>query len=79
MKNILASKLQSTQPYTNQELAWLLENIAHPDSDIRDKLVYAIFCHILLNSLITREQAQELLQLSLDTKPFSLEASTLIC
>lgn len=65
------------QPYTNQELAWLLENIAHPDSDIRDKLVYAIFCHILLNSLITREQAQELLQLSLDTKPFSLEGPTL--
>jgi hypothetical protein len=43
MKNILASKLQSTQPYTNQELAWLLENIGHPDSDIRDKLVYATF------------------------------------
>lgn len=77
MKNILASKLQSTQPYTNQELAWLLENIAHPDSDIRDKLVYATFCHILLNSLITREQAQELLQRSLDTKPFSLEGPTL--
>ena len=77
MKNILASKLQSTQPYTNQELAWLLENIGHPDSDIRDKLVYATFCHILLNGLITREQAQELLQRSLDTKPFSLEASTL--
>lgn len=79
MKNILASKLQSTQPYTNQELAWLLENIGHPDSDIRDKLVYTTFCHILLNRLITREQAQELLQRSLDTKPFSLEASTLIC
>lgn len=43
MKNILASKLQSTQPYTNQELACLLENIGHPDSDIRDKLVYATF------------------------------------
>ena len=42
MKNILASKLQSTQPYTNQELAWLLENIGHPDSDIRDKLVYLL-------------------------------------
>ena len=27
----------------------------------------------------TREQAQELLQRSLDTRPFSLEASTLIC
>ncbi|HFI0015263.1 TPA: hypothetical protein ACGOTK_001686 [Streptococcus suis] len=77
MKNILASKLQSTQPYTNQELACLLENIGHPDSDIRDKLVYATFCHILLNGLITREQAQELLQRSLDTKPFSLESSTL--
>lgn len=77
MKNILTSKLQSTQAYTNQELAWLLENIGHPDSDIRDKLVYATFCNILLNGLITREQAQELLKGSQDTKPFSKEAPTL--
>ena len=79
MKNILASKLQSTQPYTNQELAWLLENIGHPDSDIRDKLVYATFCHILLNGLITREQAQELLQRSLDTKPLKKKKKTINC
>ena len=71
MKNILASKLQSTQPYTNQELAWLLENIGHPDSDIREKLVYATFCHILLNSLITREQAQERKQKHTDKKKTS--------
>ncbi|HFI0501254.1 TPA: DUF2785 domain-containing protein [Streptococcus suis] len=77
MKNILSSKLQSTQPYTNQEISWLLENIGHPDPTIRDELVYASFCHICLNGLITREQAQELLQYSQDTKPFSLEAPTL--
>lgn len=43
MKNILISKLQATQAYTNQELAWLLENIGHPDPAIRDELVYAVF------------------------------------
>ncbi len=42
MKNILISKLQ-VQAYTNQELAWLLENIGHPDPAIRDELVYASF------------------------------------
>ncbi|MEI4332802.1 DUF2785 domain-containing protein [Streptococcus suis] len=77
MKNILISKLQATQAYTNQELVWLLENIGHPDPAIRDDLVYTSFCHICLNGLITREQAQELLQYSQDTKPFSLEAPTL--
>ncbi|WP_029179424.1 DUF2785 domain-containing protein [Streptococcus suis] len=73
----LIEKLQTSKPYTNDELAWLLENIGHPDPTIRDELVYASFCHIFLNGLITREQAQELLQRSQDTKPFSLESSTL--
>ncbi|MFM0795173.1 DUF2785 domain-containing protein [Streptococcus suis] len=73
----LIEKLQTSKPYTNDELAWLLENIGHPDPTIRDELVYASFCHIFLDGLITREQAQELLQDSQDTKPFSLESSTL--
>lgn len=60
MKNILTSKLQATQPYTKQELFWLLENIGHPDPIIRDELVYASFCHIFPSGLITREQAKEL-------------------
>ncbi|WP_029186868.1 DUF2785 domain-containing protein [Streptococcus suis] len=73
----LIEKLQTSKTYTNDELAWLLENIGHPDPAIRDELVYASFCHIFLNGLITREKAQELLQRSQDTKPFSLESSTL--
>ncbi|MFH6662367.1 DUF2785 domain-containing protein [Streptococcus suis] len=77
MKNILTAKLQSTQSYTNQELSWLLENIGHPDPAIRDELVYASFCHIFLDGLITREQAQSLLQFSQETNPLSLESSTL--
>ncbi|HEP1819894.1 TPA: DUF2785 domain-containing protein [Streptococcus suis] len=76
MKEFLMEKIQTSQPYTNAELAWLLENIGHPDPTIRDELVYASFCHIFLEGLITREQAQELLQDSQDTKPFSLEGST---
>ncbi|CYV04257.1 DUF2785 domain-containing protein [Streptococcus suis] len=77
MKEFLMEKIQTSQPYTNAELAWLLENIGHPDPAIRDELVYASFCHIFLEGLITREQAQSLLQFSQETKPFSLESSTL--
>lgn len=73
----LIEKLQTSKPYTDDELAWLLENIGHPDPTIRDELVYASFCHIFLEGLITREQAQSLLQFSQETKPFSLESSTL--
>ncbi|HFI0048582.1 TPA: DUF2785 domain-containing protein [Streptococcus suis] len=72
----LIEKLQTSKPYTDDELAWLLENIGHPDPTIRDELVYASFCHIFLEGLITREQAQSLLQFSQETKPFSLEGST---
>ncbi|HEM5079316.1 TPA: DUF2785 domain-containing protein [Streptococcus suis] len=77
MKEFLMEKIHTSQPYTNAELAWLLENISHPDPAIRDELVYASFCHIFLEGLITREQAQSLLQFSQETKPFSLESSTL--
>ncbi|HEM3468772.1 TPA: DUF2785 domain-containing protein [Streptococcus suis] len=73
----LIEKLQTSKPYTDDELAWLLENIGHPDPTIRDELVYASFCHIFLNGLITREQAQSLLQFSQETNPLSLESSTL--
>ncbi|HFU3982955.1 TPA: DUF2785 domain-containing protein [Streptococcus suis] len=76
MKEFLMEKIQTSQPYTNAELAWLLENIGHPDPAIRDELVYASFCHIFLEGLITREQAQSLLQFSQETKPFSPEGST---
>ncbi|HEL1581831.1 TPA: DUF2785 domain-containing protein [Streptococcus suis] len=77
MKEFLMEKIHTSQPYTNAELAWLLENISHPDPAIRDELVYASFCHIFLEGLITREQAQSLLQFSQDTNPLSLESSTL--
>ncbi|HEM3666951.1 TPA: DUF2785 domain-containing protein [Streptococcus suis] len=73
----LIEKLQTSKPYTDDELAWLLENIGHPDPAIRDELVYASFCHIFLDGLITREQAQSLLQFSQETNPLSLENSTL--
>ncbi|MFI3065349.1 DUF2785 domain-containing protein [Streptococcus suis] len=73
----LIEKLQTSKPYTNDELAWLVEYIGHPDPTIRDELIYASFCHIFLNGLITREQAQSLLQFSQETNPLSLESSTL--
>lgn len=76
MKEFLMEKIQTSQPYADAELAWLLENIGHPEPTIRDELVYASFCHIFLEGLITREQAQSLLQFSQETKPFSPEGST---
>lgn len=75
MKEFLMEKIQTSQPYTNAELDWLLENIGHPDPTIRDELVYASFA-ISFGGLITREQAQSLLQFSQETKPFSLEGPT---
>ncbi|NQN86583.1 DUF2785 domain-containing protein [Streptococcus suis] len=77
MMEELIEKLQTSKLYTNDELAWLLENIGHPDPAIRDELVYASFCHIFLEGLVTREQAQSLLQFSQETNPLSLESSTL--
>ncbi|AWX94768.1 hypothetical protein BKM67_00830 [Streptococcus suis] len=77
MMKELIEKLQTSKPYTNDELAWLVEYIGHPDPTIRDELIYASFCHIFLNGLITREQAQSLLQFSQETNPLSLESSTL--
>lgn len=77
MKEFLMEKIQTSQPYADAELAWLLENIGHPDPTIRDELVYASFCHIFLDGLITREQAQSLLQFFQETNPLSLESSTL--
>lgn len=76
MKEFLMEKIQTSQPYADAELAWLLENIGHPDPTIRDELVYASFCHIFLEGLITRKQAQSLLQFSQETKPFSPEGSS---
>ncbi|WP_105207833.1 DUF2785 domain-containing protein [Streptococcus suis] len=73
----LIEKLQTSKPYTDDELAWLLENIGHYVPAIRDELVYASFCHIFFEGLVTREQAQSLLQFSQETNPLSLESSTL--
>ncbi|HFI0130307.1 TPA: hypothetical protein ACGOSD_000493 [Streptococcus suis] len=47
----LIEKLQTSKLYTNDELAWLLENIGHPDPTIRDELIYATFCHIFLRGM----------------------------
>lgn len=56
MQEQLTIQLTQTEPYTNDDIHWLLEHIGHPNPDIRDELVYASFCHMLLDELITPEQ-----------------------
>lgn len=53
MKETLYQKLRASELYTQEELYWLLDNIGNPEADIRDQLVYASFCHALLDGLVT--------------------------
>lgn len=62
MKQILSRKLQASEPYTREELGWLLEHVGDDNPEIRDDLTYASFCHALLDSLITLEDYHWLLQ-----------------
>lgn len=43
---------------------WLLDHIGDPDPAIRDQLVYASFCHLFLDELISKDQAQQLFEQS---------------
>lgn len=52
MKERLQKKLHETHPYSRQELDWLLDHIGDEDASIRDDLVYASFCHVLLSPLL---------------------------
>ncbi|WP_438478468.1 hypothetical protein [Streptococcus pluranimalium] len=54
MKQRLYQKLQKSEPYTREELLWFLKNIGHPEAEIRDDLVYASFCHALLDGLVSK-------------------------
>lgn len=66
MKKILEEKLQSEKPsYSDEEVVWLLDNIGHPDGEIRDALVYNSLGRGLFEGLFTREQFQLLLEESL--------------
>lgn len=58
----LTLKLSQQIPYSNSELNWLLEHIGHPDPTIRDELVYASFCHALLQQLVSTHQLQYLFE-----------------
>lgn len=53
MKETLYQTLQASEWYTQEELYWLLDNIGNPEANIWDQLVYASFCHALLDSLVT--------------------------
>lgn len=63
-KEDLQNKLQTSTPYQRIEVDWLLQNIGNPDPDIRDQLVYASFCHGLLNQLFQLEDFSYLLKVT---------------
>ena len=52
MKHQLYEKSQTTEPYSQKELGWLLDHVGDSDASIRDDLVYASFCHALLDGLV---------------------------
>lgn len=53
MKSSLHKKLTQSTPYEKEELQWLLVHISDLNPDIRDELVYASFCHALLDQLLS--------------------------
>jgi len=55
---------KENQSFTQVELDWLLENIGHPNPDIRDRLVYLLFVQGLQNQWFTKEQFAYLAEFS---------------
>lgn len=54
MNHLFYEKLKTAEPYSRAELGWLLDHIGDADASIRDDLVYASFCHALLDGLVTK-------------------------
>ncbi|MHC5372985.1 DUF2785 domain-containing protein [Enterococcus sp. LJL120] len=67
MDTILKEKLQqSTLVFFNQETTWLMENIGHPDGQIRDGLVYLLLARGLGENAFTKEQFHFLTQQTME-------------
>lgn len=61
MINKLKTKLGGDTAYNREEIKWLLDHIGDPNPAIRDELVYASFCHGLLNQHISLDDFAYLL------------------
>lgn len=62
MKEILQKQLETNENYSQEQLTWLIEHISDENPQIRDELVYASFCHAILDALLTPEDYHWLLQ-----------------
>ncbi|WP_161980811.1 DUF2785 domain-containing protein [Streptococcus sp. S784/96/1] len=76
MIETLQHKLNSLISYTDEELAWCLLNIGHPDPEIRDNLIYNTFGYGLEHQLISPKQFLQLAQ-QLQNKRFLKHPDTL--
>lgn len=77
MKSSLHEKLAQSTPYEKEELQWLLDHIGDPNPDIRDKLVYASFCHALLDKLLSIPDFHWLVEETLHLQPIPISENTL--
>lgn len=76
MKEILEKKLESNEHYSTEQINWLLDHIGDPDPIIRDRLVYASFCHLFLDEIISKDQAQQLFEQSQQRQLLSQDSLT---
>lgn len=76
MKEILQKKLENDETYNTEQIDWLLDHIGDPDPAIRDQLVYASFCHLFLDEIISQDQAQQLFEKSQQRKLLSQDSLT---
>ncbi|MGV3023552.1 DUF2785 domain-containing protein [Streptococcus suis] len=76
MKEILEKKLESNEHYSTEQINWLLDHIGDPDPIIRDQLVYASFCHLFLDEIISKDQAQQLFEQSQQRQLLSQDSLT---
>lgn len=60
----LKEKLNSSEKLTisNTELAYMLENIGHPDAELRDETIYALFGEAFYQNAFSLEQVTSLYQ-----------------
>lgn len=77
MKSHLQEKLTQSTSYTKEELQWLLDHIGNSNPDIRDELVYASFCHALLDQLTPIEDFHWLVEKALHSRQMSISENNL--
>lgn len=58
----LKRKIYQLDGFTEEELVFMLENIGHENPEIRDELIYGLFCEGFAKELFSIEQANTVIQ-----------------